>query len=73
MSGSSVIKDNSCILKEVDGDKFSGRIVFGLDSEVLRSFRLNLFRTVDISPDLDIKGEPTDCIHACITVRLVVI
>ena len=43
MSGRSVIKDSSCILKEVDGDKFTGGIVFRLNIEVLRGLRLDLF------------------------------
>ena len=58
MSGSSVIKNHSCILKEVDGDKFASRIVFGLNSEVLQDFGLDFFRPVDIPPELEVKGEP---------------
>ena len=40
MSGSRLIKDNSCILKDVDGDKFTSGVVFGLASEVLQDFEL---------------------------------
>ena len=50
MSGISVIKDNSCILEEVDRDKFTSGIVFGLGSEVLQGFVLDLLRPVNIPP-----------------------
>ena len=72
MSGSSVIKDNSCILKDFDGNKFTSGVVFVLDSEVLQGFGLGLFRPVDIQPELEVKGETTDCIQACIVILLVV-
>ena len=49
MSGSSVIKDDRCILEEVDGDKFSSEIFFRLDSEALQGFILDLCRPVNIS------------------------
>ena len=35
MSGKVLIKDDSCILKEVDEDKSTSGIVFRLNSEVL--------------------------------------
>ena len=68
MSESCVVMDSRCILKEADGDKFTNGVVFGLNSEVLQGFVLNLFMPVDIPPELKVKGEPTDCIQACITV-----
>ena len=46
MSGNSVINDNSYILKEVEGDKFTSGVIFGLDSKVLQCFGLDLFRPV---------------------------
>ena len=42
MSGSSVTRDDSCIIREVDEDKFTSGILFGLNSEVLQGFRLDL-------------------------------
>ena len=72
MNGSIVIKDNSCILNDADRDKFSGGVVFRLDSGVLQGFRLDLFRSVDIPTELEVEGEPNRCIHACITVELII-
>ena len=50
-----MIKDNSYIFKEVDGDEFTSGVVFGLDSEVLQGFGLDLFRLVDIPLELEVK------------------
>ena len=43
MIGSSIVKDNSCILKKIDGDEFTSEIFFGLDSEVFQDLRFYLF------------------------------
>ena len=56
MSGSSIVKDNSFVLEEVDGDKFSSGGVFIMDSEVFQGFILDLFRPVDMPPELEVKG-----------------
>ena len=68
MSRTSVVKDNRRILNRVDRDKLTSGIVFRLDSEKNQGFRLDLFRLVDISPELEIKREPSSYIHACIAV-----
>ena len=62
MSGSSVIKDSIYILKEVGGHKLSSGMVFILDIEVLQFFTLDLFMSVDITLELEIKEKTTGCI-----------
>ena len=68
MSGRSVIKDDSFILKEIDGDKFTSGIIFKLDSKVLQWFRLSLFRLLYIPLELEVKRESVGRIHAFITI-----
>ena len=54
-SRSSVIKNKSCIIKKVNEDELTSGILFRFDSEVLQHFRADLFRPVDIPPELEIK------------------